>query len=95
MLLRFCLLFSGVKLTIILVAYFQVPLLPRFSVFSASDMQMFPVTYPAVISGINSEDQDQSNRGAGIYAVPVGPYMRPVAGLQSNTLIPLTYNVPT
>ena len=33
---------------------------------------------------------EQTNRGAGVYAVPVH-----VAGLPLNYLIPLTYNVPT
>ncbi|KAK4746565.1 hypothetical protein SAY87_025602 [Trapa incisa] len=74
---------------------YQGPFIPSFPVLSGSDMQMLPVMYPAVIPGINLENQDQSNRGAGIYAVPVGPYMRHAVGLHSNSLIPLTYNIPT
>ncbi|KAF7152918.1 hypothetical protein RHSIM_Rhsim01G0118000 [Rhododendron simsii] len=35
------------------------------------------------------------NRGAGIYAVPVLPFMNPIAGFPPNTLIPLTYSTPT
>ncbi|PKI46150.1 hypothetical protein CRG98_033483 [Punica granatum] len=73
----------------------QVPFVSRFIGFDGGDMQMFPVIYPAVIPGVNSQNQDQSNWGAGLYAVPVGPNMRTVAGLHSDTLIPLTYNIPT
>ncbi|KAK4775194.1 hypothetical protein SAY86_010129 [Trapa natans] len=73
----------------------QGPFFPSFPVLSGNDMQMFPVVYPVVSPGINLDNQDQSNRGAGIYAVPVGPYMRSAAGLYSNSLIPLTYNIPT
>ncbi|XP_031381467.1 uncharacterized protein LOC116196078 [Punica granatum] len=73
----------------------QVPFVSRFIGFDGGDMQMFPVMYPAVIPGVNSQNQDQSNWGAGLYAVPVGPNMRTVAGLHSDTLIPLTYNIPT
>ncbi|XP_061994872.1 uncharacterized protein LOC133712780 isoform X2 [Rosa rugosa] len=42
-----------------------------------------------------SQDQEQRNRGSGLYAVPVHPFTGPVTGFSSNTLIPLTYNVPT
>ncbi|KAJ7979414.1 Transmembrane protein [Quillaja saponaria] len=57
--------------------------------------QMFPVMYPALVPGLNPlQNQEEVNRGAGIYAVPVYPFMGPVAGLPSNNLIPLTYSTP-
>ncbi|XP_022753422.1 uncharacterized protein LOC111301756 isoform X2 [Durio zibethinus] len=56
---------------------------------------MFPVMYPAIIPGLTSlQNQEQTNRGAGIYAVPAIPFMGRIAGLPSNNLIPLTYNLP-
>ncbi|XP_050372881.1 uncharacterized protein LOC126790613 [Argentina anserina] len=57
------------------------------------DLQFFPIMYPALIPGL--QDQEQMNRGAGLYAVPVHPFTGPVSGFSSSTLIPLTYNVPT
>lgn len=71
----------------------QAPALPSFPAFSNGDFQMVPVMYPALVPGL--QNQDHMNRGAGIYAVPVFSCMGPVAGLPSNTLIPLTYNFPT
>lgn len=75
------------------------PQVPAFSGFHASPndaTQMFPIMYPALVPGfIPSQNQEQTDRGAGIYAVPVLPFMGPVAGLSSNTLIPLTYSIPT
>lgn len=57
---------------------------------------MFPIMYPALVPGLISlQNQEQVNRGAGIYAVPVPPLMGPISGLPSNALIPLTYNIPT
>lgn len=57
---------------------------------------MFPVMYPAFVPGLTSlQNQEQMNRGAGIYAVPVLPFMGHVSGIPSNNLIPLTYNIPT
>nr|VDD42704.1 unnamed protein product [Brassica oleracea] len=51
----------------------------------------YPVLYPGLVPGWNPGQYDeQTNRGAGVYAVPVH-----VAGLPLNYLIPLTYNVPT
>ncbi|OMO61136.1 hypothetical protein CCACVL1_23724 [Corchorus capsularis] len=74
----------------------QVPGYSGLSAFQNGDVQMFPVMYPTIIPGLTSfQNQEQSNRGAGIYAVPVLPYMGHIAGLPSNTLIPLTYNIPT
>lgn len=71
----------------------QAPALSSFPAFSNGDFQMVPVMYPALVPGL--QNQDHMNRGAGIYAVPVFSCMGPVAGLPSNTLIPLTYNFPT
>ncbi|XP_011077905.2 uncharacterized protein LOC105161789 [Sesamum indicum] len=53
--------------------------------------------YPALVPGLfpPHQDQEQINRGPGLYAVPVLPYMQPIAGLPPNTLIPFTYNIPT
>ncbi|THG09661.1 uncharacterized protein LOC114281481 [Camellia sinensis] len=59
-------------------------------------VQMFPIMYPALVPGLyNSQNQEQMNRGAGIYAVPVLSFMGPVAGFQPNALVPLTYSIPT
>ncbi|XP_039030382.1 uncharacterized protein LOC120164801 [Hibiscus syriacus] len=64
--------------------------------FQNGDFQMFPVMYPAIIPGLTSlQNQEQMNRGAGVYAVPVQPFMGHIAGIPSNNLIPLTYNIPT
>lgn len=73
------------------------PQVPPFSGFPAyDDFQMYPIVYPALVPGLTYlQNQEQMNRGAGIYAVPVPPFMGPIAGLSSNTLIPLTYNIPT
>lgn len=75
----------------------QVP--PGYSglpTFQNGDFQMFPVMYPAIVPGLTSlQNQEQMNRGAGIYAVPVLPFMGHVSGIPSNNLIPLTYNIPT
>ncbi|KAJ0090989.1 hypothetical protein Patl1_14166 [Pistacia atlantica] len=77
------------------IVIFNAELVPAFSGFSGfgnGDADMFPVMYPAVVGGFNpGENQQQANLGAGIYAVPVLPY----TGIPSNTLIPLTYNIPT
>ncbi|XP_047317174.1 uncharacterized protein LOC124920674 [Impatiens glandulifera] len=60
------------------------------------NIQMFPVIYPVLVPGsFHVQNEEQVNRGAGIYAVPVLPFAGPVAGFPSNNLIPLTYNVPT
>ncbi|KAL0739191.1 hypothetical protein Bca4012_015401 [Brassica carinata] len=52
--------------------------------------------YPALVPGLNHGTyNEQTNRGAGIYAVPVLHHHQ-FGGLpSSNYLIPLTYNVPT
>lgn len=61
------------------------------------DSPMFPIMYPALVPGLfpPHQHQEQINRGPGLYAVPVLPYMQPIAGFHSNTLIPFTYNLPT
>ncbi|KAK3029312.1 hypothetical protein RJ639_038410 [Escallonia herrerae] len=68
-----------------------------FAAAPNGNFQMFPIMYPALVPGLFplQQGQEQMNGGAGIYAVPVLPFMGPVAGYPSNTLIPLTYNVPT
>ncbi|PIN17039.1 hypothetical protein CDL12_10295 [Handroanthus impetiginosus] len=57
----------------------------------------FPIMYPALVPGLfpPRQDQEQLNRGPGLYAVPVLPYMQHIAGFPPNTLIPFTYNIPT
>ncbi|KAJ4709249.1 Transmembrane protein [Melia azedarach] len=73
------------------------PQVPAFSGFpgfgNGGDVGTLPVMYPAAFGGLNpwENQQETNNRGAGIYAVPVLPY----TGIPSNTLIPLTYNIPT
>ncbi|KAI9191190.1 hypothetical protein LWI28_004879 [Acer negundo] len=71
----------------------QVPAFSGFTGFGNGDVAMLPVMYPAAFLGSTPWDNQQqtNNRGAGIYAVPVHPY----TGIPSNTLIPLTYNIPT
>lgn len=82
------------RLTQFVASLSQVPALSGFPGLPNGDMQMFPIMYPAVVPGLFSlQNQDQTNRGAGLYAVPALPFT--VAGLPSNTLIPLTYNIPT
>ncbi|XP_058212101.1 uncharacterized protein LOC131324229 [Rhododendron vialii] len=72
---------------------------PTYFILGASqngDGQMFPIMCPALVpGGFNLQNQEQMNRGAGIYAVPVLPFMNPIAGFPPNTLIPLTYSTPT
>ncbi|ERN12475.1 uncharacterized protein LOC18440693 isoform X1 [Amborella trichopoda] len=63
-----------------------------------TDVQLIPIMYPAFVPGlIPPPNQDQNNRGAGIYAVPVLPFGGPMGGIPTGTLIPLTYdlNAPT
>lgn len=74
----------------------QVPAFSGFQAYPYGDFQMYPIVYPALVPGLTHiQNQEQMNRVAGIYAVPVPPFMGPIAGLPSNTLIPLTYNIPT
>ncbi|EPS72061.1 hypothetical protein M569_02701 [Genlisea aurea] len=56
---------------------------------------MYTVLIPGLLPPTTSHDQERMNRGPGLYAVPVLPYVQPVAGFQTNTLIPFTYNIPT
>lgn len=74
----------------------QVPKFSAFPAFPGADLQMYPVLYPAFVPGlIPLQNQEQNNHGAGIYAVPVVPFIGPMTGISTNTLIPLTYDVPT
>ncbi|PRQ37182.1 hypothetical protein RchiOBHm_Chr4g0399711 [Rosa chinensis] len=61
--------------------------------FPNGDLQILPIMYPMLVPGL--QDQEQRNRGSGLYAVPVHPFTGSATGFSSNTLIPLTYNVPT
>ncbi|GLT76386.1 hypothetical protein SLA2020_480500 [Shorea laevis] len=74
---------------------FQIPAFSGFLAFPNGDFPMFPMMYPAIVPGLAPvQNQEQMNRGAGIYAVPVLPFTGHISGLPSNTLIPLTYNIP-
>ncbi|CAH8364287.1 unnamed protein product [Eruca vesicaria subsp. sativa] len=57
----------------------------------------YPVLYPGLVPGSDPGFYDgHTNRGAGVYAVPVHQFGGNVGGgVSSNYLIPLTYNVPT
>ncbi|XP_057806457.1 uncharacterized protein LOC131021326 isoform X2 [Salvia miltiorrhiza] len=61
------------------------------------DRPVFPIMYPVLVPGLlpPHQHQEQINRGPGLYAVPVLPYMQPFGGFPPNTLIPFTYNLPT
>lgn len=63
-----------------------------YRAYPNGDSPMYPVFYPALVPG---HYEEQTNRGAGIYAVPLHQSAGHIAGLPSNYLIPLTYNVPT
>ncbi|KAK9931615.1 hypothetical protein M0R45_018887 [Rubus argutus] len=71
----------------------QVPSVSGLPSFPNGDLQILPTMYPVLVPGL--QDQEQMNRGSGLYAVPVHPFMGPVTGFSSNALIPLTYNIPT
>jgi hypothetical protein len=62
------------------------------SAYPNGDSPMYPAFYPALVPG---HYEEHMNRGAGIYAVPLHQSAGHIAGLPSNYLIPLTYNVPT
>ncbi|GAB4853515.1 hypothetical protein Ancab_017706 [Ancistrocladus abbreviatus] len=73
----------------------QVPPFPGFSPSPAGSIKMLPIIYPALGPGlVPAQNQEQVGRGGGIYAVPVLPFTGPLAGIPSNTLIPLTYSIP-
>ncbi|GAB2218289.1 hypothetical protein Droror1_Dr00001509 [Drosera rotundifolia] len=60
------------------------------------NLKMFSIMYPALVPGlVANQNNEQVARGTGLYAVPVMPFAGTVAGIPSNTLIPLAYNVPT
>ncbi|CAA0818735.1 Unknown protein [Striga hermonthica] len=63
----------------------------------SSNNSTCPIMYPALVPGLFPPqlDQDQMNRGPGLYAVPVLPFAQSITGFPTNTLIPFTYNIPT
>ncbi|KAG5011966.1 hypothetical protein JHK82_024141 [Glycine max] len=74
----------------------QVPAFSNFMPFPGGYYQMIPGMYPALVPGLTlPQHEENGNRGAGIYAVPVNPYDRQITGLTYNTLIPLTYHTPS
>ncbi|KAG9449235.1 hypothetical protein H6P81_009200 [Aristolochia fimbriata] len=72
----------------------RVPAYPGGPAFPNYGFQM-QFMYPALAGLAPTQTREQANLGAGIYAVPVHPFMGSVAGLPSDTLIPLNYTVPT
>lgn len=74
----------------------QIPAFYNFPAHPDGYYQMFPVMYPALVPGLTpSQNEEHMNRGPGIYAVPVNPFMGHVTGMPYNALIPLTYSTPT
>ncbi|KAL2554129.1 hypothetical protein Fot_07748 [Forsythia ovata] len=61
------------------------------------NIPMFPMMYPVFVPGLfpPQPDQEQMNRGPGLYAVGSLPSMQPFPGFSSNAVIPFTYNIPT
>ena len=75
---------------------FQIPKIPYFPTFQHGDVNMLPIMYPALLPGLGTtQNSEQPNRGPGIYAVPMLPFMGTLSGIPANTFIPLTYNTPT
>ncbi|CAH9132627.1 unnamed protein product [Cuscuta epithymum] len=62
-----------------------------------SNNQMHPTMYQPLLSGFYcpQQNQEELNRGPGLYAVSVHPFMDNVTGFPPIRLIPLTYTVPT
>ncbi|XP_072970842.1 uncharacterized protein [Typha angustifolia] len=56
---------------------------------------MFPIIYPPIFPGMVLQNPEEHEQGPGIYAIPCNPYMGPMSGYPPNTLIPLTYKIPT
>ncbi|KAF9588544.1 hypothetical protein IFM89_013038 [Coptis chinensis] len=74
----------------------QVP--ASFSTSPNGDIKMmFPIMCPAFVPGLipMQNQEKQTNLGASLYVVPTFPFMPPMSGIPSNTLIPLNYTVPT
>ncbi|CAO2841781.1 unnamed protein product [Amaranthus hypochondriacus] len=73
----------------------QIPNTP-FPTFQHGGVNMLPIMYPALLPGLaTTQNSEQPNRGPGIYAVPMLPFMGTITGISANTFIPLTYNIPT
>lgn len=89
--------YIGCSISVSVVAFLlQIPAFSGFPDFPNGDYPMIPIMYPAIVPGLASlQNQEQMSHGEGIYAVPVLPFVGHVSGLPSNTLIPLTYNMPT
>ncbi|KAI9112560.1 hypothetical protein K1719_016483 [Acacia pycnantha] len=74
----------------------QIPAFYNFPAVPGGYYPMYPVMYAAVVPGLApSQNEEQRNRGAGLYTVPISPYMGPVTGMAYNILTPLTYKTPT
>ncbi|XP_010688410.2 uncharacterized protein LOC104902356 isoform X2 [Beta vulgaris subsp. vulgaris] len=74
----------------------QIPSFPHLQPIQCGGVNMIPIMYPALLPGFGSaQNPEQINRGPGIYAVPVLPFMGTVTGIPANALIPLTYSTPT
>ncbi|CAA6663480.1 unnamed protein product [Spirodela intermedia] len=62
----------------------------------SADAIMFPHIQPLCDSGLVAPDnQEQTDHGPGIYAIPVLPFVEQMTGFSTGNLIPLKYNVPT
>ncbi|KAK6914583.1 hypothetical protein RJ641_021904 [Dillenia turbinata] len=66
--------------------------LSQYQVSGTGDANMLGMIYPGLLG---FQNQEHRNGGAGIYAVPLIPVMDSYTGLSSDTLIPLTSNIPT
>ncbi|CAO2822946.1 unnamed protein product [Amaranthus hypochondriacus] len=76
--------------------HFQIPNVPYFPAFQRGGVNMLPIMYPALFPGhASAQNPEHPNRGPGIYAVPMLPFMGTVTGIPTNSLIPLTYKTPT
>ncbi|XP_031114662.1 uncharacterized protein LOC116018800 isoform X1 [Ipomoea triloba] len=62
-----------------------------------SNNHMHQTMYQPLLSGFYylQQNQEELNRGPGLYAVSVNPFMDHMTGFPPNTLIPLRYSVPT
>lgn len=62
----------------------------------SAETDMFSHIQQLCDSGLAAPDnQEQTDHGPGIYAIPVLPFIGEMTGFSAGNLIPLTYNVPT